>query len=231
MRGFDILVSETRSCTIYDLESETRDRASHSQAGSPKPAPRHASRWTAWGLAWTPPYPVLGAGADRCGRGARRAAPPVTGSRSLRYPGSLRARAAAHSHSPDGAHLRTSCPVLASGGLRSAHRRSETGRRWVAGTGAVRRRMITRRGQGQPRDLAGALCRHGYPHVHSPARPHMHRGLTSVFTQIIHRPIHRALPLAGQRAAGEHESREKAVIPRYTFPPGGREMTFTRIAC
>ena len=95
----------------------------------------------------------------------------------------------------------------------------------------TRRRMITRRGQGQPRDLAGALCRHGYPHVHSPARPHMHRGLTSVFTQIIHRPIHRALPLAGQRAAGEHESREKAVIPRYTFPPGGREMTFTRIAC
>jgi hypothetical protein len=27
MRGFDILVSETRSRTIYDLESETRDRA------------------------------------------------------------------------------------------------------------------------------------------------------------------------------------------------------------
>ncbi len=54
MRGFDILVSETRSRTIYDLESETRDRASHSQAGSPKPAPWQASRWTAWGLAWTP---------------------------------------------------------------------------------------------------------------------------------------------------------------------------------
>ena len=53
MRGFDILVSETRSRTIYDLESETRDRASHSQAGSPKPAPRQASRWNAWGLAWT----------------------------------------------------------------------------------------------------------------------------------------------------------------------------------
>lgn len=139
MRGFDILVSETRSRTIYDLESEMRDRASHSQAGSPKPAPRQASRWTAWGLAWTPPHPVLGAGADRCGRGARRAALPVTGSGSLRYPGSLRARAAAHSHSPDGAHLRTSCPVLASGGLRSAHRRSVTGRRRVAGTAAFRR--------------------------------------------------------------------------------------------
>ena len=27
MRGFDILVSETRSRTIYDLKSETRDRA------------------------------------------------------------------------------------------------------------------------------------------------------------------------------------------------------------
>jgi hypothetical protein len=38
MRGFDILVSETRSRTIYDLESETRDPASHSHAGSPKPA-------------------------------------------------------------------------------------------------------------------------------------------------------------------------------------------------
>ena len=85
--------------------------------------------------------------------------------------------------------------------------------------------------QGQPGGLAGALHRHGYPHVHSPACPHIHRGLSSVFTQIIHRPIHRTLPLAGQRATGEHESREKAVIPRYTFPPGGREMTFTRIAC
>jgi hypothetical protein len=36
MRGFDILVSETRSRTIYDLESETRDRASHSHAGPPE---------------------------------------------------------------------------------------------------------------------------------------------------------------------------------------------------
>jgi IstB-like ATP binding protein len=78
-------------------------------------------------------------------------------------------------------------------------------------------------GSGSPGGLAGALRRHGYPHVHSPACPHVRRGLSSVFTQIIHRPIHRALLLAGQRAAGEHESREKAVIPRYTFPQvGGR---------
>jgi hypothetical protein len=100
----------------------------------------------------------------------------------------------------------------------------------VAGTGAFRRRMITRRGR-IARGPDRALHCHGYPHVHSPARPHMYRGPASVFTQIIHRPIHRALLLAGQRAAGEHESREKAVIPRYTFPPGGREMTVTRIAC
>ena len=91
--------------------------------------------------------------------------------------------------------------------------------------------MITGPGRGSPGGLAGALRRHGYPHVHSLACPHVHRGLSSVFTQIVHIPIHRALPLAGQRAAGEHESREKAVIPRDTFPPAGRELTVTRIAC
>ena len=152
---------------------------------------------------------------------------PVTGSGSPRYPGS----AAAHSHSPDGARLRTSCPVLAIGGLRSGYRRSVTGRRRVAGTGAFRRPDDHPAGSGIARRPGGALRRRGYPHVHSLACPHVCRGLSSVFTQIIHRPIHRGLVLAGQRAAGEHESREKAVIPRYTFPPGGREMTVTRIAC
>jgi hypothetical protein len=73
MRGFDILVGETRSRTIYDLESEARDRASHSHAGSPKPAPRQASRWTAWGLAWTPPHPVLVQAPIGVGGGARLA--------------------------------------------------------------------------------------------------------------------------------------------------------------
>jgi len=113
----------------------------------------------------------------------------------------------------------------------SGWERRATGRRRVAGTGAFRRPDDHPAGSGTAQEPGWGLHRHGYPHVHSPARPHVHRGLTSVFTQIIHIPIHRALPLAGQRAAGEHESREKAVIPRYTFPPGGREMTFTRIAC
>ena len=33
--------------------------------------------------------------------------------------------------------------------------------------------------------------RHGYPHFHSPAYPHLCRRLSSVFTQIPHRLMHR----------------------------------------
>ena len=70
---------------------------------------------------------------------ARRPAGPQRRAAARSTPAPLRPRAAAHSHSPDRAHLRTSCPVLAIGGLRSAHRHSATGRRRVAGTGAFRR--------------------------------------------------------------------------------------------
>ena len=79
---------------------------------------------------------------------------PVTGSGSPRYPGS----AAAHSHSPDGARLRTSCPVLAIGGLRSGYRRSVTGRRRVAGTGAFRRPDDHPAGSGIARGPGGGFA-------------------------------------------------------------------------
>jgi hypothetical protein len=97
---------------------------------------------------------------------------PGAGSGSLRYPGSLRAWAAAHSHSPDGAHLRTSCLVLAIGGLRSAHRRSVTGRGRVAGTGAFRRRMITRHLRDSPGAWQG-LCAAKVIHMSTAPLVHM----------------------------------------------------------
>jgi hypothetical protein len=40
-----------------------------------------------------------------------------------------------------------------------------------------------------------------------------------------------AVIVAGQKAAGEHESREEAVISRDALPSGGREVTLMRIAC
>ena len=40
-----------------------------------------------------------------------------------------------------------------------------------------------------------------------------------------------AVIVAGQKAAGEHESREEAVISRDTLPSGGPEVTLMRIAC
>ena len=40
-----------------------------------------------------------------------------------------------------------------------------------------------------------------------------------------------AVIVAGQKAAGEHESREEAVISRDALPPGGPEVTLMRIAC
>ncbi len=55
--------------------------------------------------------------------------------------------------------------------------------------------------------------------------------MTSIFTEIIHRLMHRALRWQGKRAAGERELGEKAVISRCTLPRGGQEVTFTRIAC
>jgi hypothetical protein len=69
--------------------------------------------------------------------------------------------------------------------------------------------------------------RHGYPYFHSPARSHLCREVTSVFTEIIHRLMHR---WQGKRAAGEREPADKAVISRCTLPRGRQEATFTRIA-
>jgi hypothetical protein len=40
-----------------------------------------------------------------------------------------------------------------------------------------------------------------------------------------------AVTVAGQKAAGEHESREEAVISRDAPPSGGPELTLMRIAC
>ena len=40
-----------------------------------------------------------------------------------------------------------------------------------------------------------------------------------------------AVIVAGQKAAGEHESREEAVISRNALPSGGPEVTLMRIAC
>ena len=37
--------------------------------------------------------------------------------------------------------------------------------------------------------------------------------------------------VAGQKAIGESESREEAVIQRDALPSGGREVTLVRIAC
>ena len=175
-----------------------RSPAWHSRRGGPASPARRSAPTSALS-----PF-LLGLSAVRLpGDRVRQFAVP----RLRAAPAPRRARAGAHSHSPDRGH---SCPALAIGGLRSAHRQSVTGRRWVAGTGAFGRPDDYPAGSGSPGGLAGALHRHGYPHVHSPACPHMHGGLTSVFTQIIHIPIHRALPLASQRATGEHESREKA---------------------
>jgi hypothetical protein len=55
--------------------------------------------------------------------------------------------------------------------------------------------------------------------------------MTSVFTEIIHRLMHRELRWQGKRAAGEREPGEKAVISRCTLPRDGQEVTFSRIAC
>jgi hypothetical protein len=72
MRGFDILVSETRSRTIYDLESETRDRASHSHAGARSLRPAgFAMDCMRSGL--DPPHPVLVQAPIGVGGGARLA--------------------------------------------------------------------------------------------------------------------------------------------------------------
>ena len=81
------------------------------------------------------------------------------------------------------------------------------------------------------KDAPQRIVYHGYPHFHSPARSHLCRGMTSIFTEIIHRLMHRALRWQGKRAAGERELGEKAVISRCTLPRGGQEVTFTRIAC
>jgi hypothetical protein len=40
-----------------------------------------------------------------------------------------------------------------------------------------------------------------------------------------------AVIVAGQKAVGERESREEAVILRDALPSGGREVTLVRIAC
>ncbi len=75
---------------------------------------------------------------------------------------------------------------------------------------------------GSPGRAARISERNGYPHFHSPARPHLCREVTSVFTDIIHRLMHRLLRWQGKRAAGEREAGEKAVISRCTSPAAGR---------
>jgi hypothetical protein len=72
MRGFDILVSETRSRTIYDLESETRDRASHSHAGA-RSLPPAGFAMDCMGSGLDPPHPVLVQAPIGVGGGARLA--------------------------------------------------------------------------------------------------------------------------------------------------------------
>ena len=109
--------------------------------GFARPAVRAAERVVPFLLGGSPPAAQRPAGPQRRGLPGDRVWQPAL-PRLRCGPG------AAYSHSPDGARLRTSCLVLAIGGFRSAYRRSVTGRRWAAGTGAFRRRMITRRGRG-----------------------------------------------------------------------------------
>jgi hypothetical protein len=49
--------------------------------------------------------------------------------------------------------------------------------------------------------------RQGYPHFHSPAYPHLYRRLSCVFTQILHRLMHRLFSWQTE-AAGEQGQRE-----------------------
>jgi len=92
-------------------------------------------------------------------------------------------------------------------------------------------RCAARYPAGLPGRAARVSVRHGYPHFHSPARSHLYREVTSVFTDIIHRLMHRLLRWQGKRAAGEREAGEKAVISRCALPRGGQEVSFARIAC
>jgi hypothetical protein len=91
-------------------------------------------------------------------------------------------------------------------------------------------RCAARYPAGLPGRAARVSVRHGYPHFHSPARSHLYREVTSVFTDIIHRLMHRLLRWQGKRAAGEREAGEKAVISRCALPRGGQEVSFARIA-
>ena len=75
-----------------------------------------------------------------------------------------------------------------------------------------------------------AQGRGGYPHFHSPACPHSCRELSSVFTQMLHRFVHRLLSWQAERLQVSMRQRRKPVISRYALLPGGQEVTLTRIA-
>ena len=48
--------------------------------------------------------------------------------------------------------------------------------------------------------------RHGYPQFHSPSRSHLCKGMTSIFTEIIHRLMHRALASTAPTGAPSRRS-------------------------
>jgi hypothetical protein len=119
--------------------------------GFARPAVRAAERVVPFLLGRSPPAAQRPAGPQRRGLPGDRVWQPAL-PRLRCGPG------AAYSHSPDGARLRTSCPVLAIGGLRSGYRRSVTGRRRVAGTGAFRRPDDHPAGSGIARGPGGGFA-------------------------------------------------------------------------
>ncbi len=117
-------------------------------------------------------------------RAAERVVPFLLGLSAVRLPGDRvrqfavprlraapaprRARAGAHSHSPDRGH---SCPVLAIGGSVPRGRHGVTGRRRVAGAGAFQRPDDHPAGSGTARGRAGTLRRHV---IHMSTAPLVH---------------------------------------------------------
>ena len=75
------------------------------------------------------------------------------------------------------------------------------------------------------------LPRRGFPQFHSPAYPQLSTGLTSIFTQILHKFMHRLLSWQAKRLQVTMSQRRTTVMSRYALVPGRQEVAFVRFAC
>jgi hypothetical protein len=68
-------------------------------------------------------------------------------------------------------------------------------------------------------------------HISTGAIVHRSTGADLQFSQNYPQIYAQGVILAGQKAMGEHESREEAVMSRDALLSAGREVTLMRIAC